>query len=131
MILDSYVDTCHVEFLQPHGIYRDWYIFNYGAEIEVSEKYLVASAAEPLKLHNTLTKGNVYIAVSETSSSTSVAIPETQWFIDDKSEKTLVYQKTPGLKLSICSPTRLELRLLKMKEVTLAARLRCVGNFSF
>ena len=55
----SYSDTRQAEFQQPYGIHPDWYILNYGFGVETTEEYLVASATEPFKLYDNLTKGTV------------------------------------------------------------------------
>jgi len=93
MIPNSYVDTGHVEFQQPYGIQEDLCIINYGLGVETAKEYLVSSAIEPFKLYDTLTKGTVYLTISDTSSGTSVVIPEIPWFINDKSAKILIYQR--------------------------------------
>ena len=93
MTPNIYSDTQQVVFQQPYGIHPDWHILNYGFGVETTEECLVASATEPFKLFDNLTKGTVYLAISDTSSCASVATPETPWFVNSKSAKTLVYQR--------------------------------------
>jgi len=93
MTSNNYLDTCQVVFQQPYGIQQDWCILDYGLGAKTPDEYLVASATEPLELYDILSKGTVDFTISDTSSGANVAMPDTLWFVNDKSEKKLIYQK--------------------------------------
>ncbi len=93
MTSSNYLDTHQVEFQQRYGIQHNWCILNYGLGVKTAEEYLVTSAIKPFELYDILSKGTVYSTISDTSSGASVAMPETPWFVNDKSGKKLIYQK--------------------------------------
>jgi|LGOV01.1.fsa_nt_gb hypothetical protein len=93
MIPNSSVDTGHVESQNPYGIKQNLYILKYSPGVETAKESLVSSAIEPFNLYDTLAKETTYFTIPDTPSDTSVVIPEMPWFINDKSAKTLIYQK--------------------------------------
>jgi len=88
MIINDYQNNWPTQ--DPYGLF-DFYVLDYGTGVK--DKDLVASAIEPFKLYDTLTKGTVYCATSGTSSEVSVIVPETTWFVNDKSSKVLIFPK--------------------------------------
>lgn len=99
---------CIIDYLGSTEIAQQWHLVRYGEPTLMPEtgSYLprettLVSVSTPFQLTNFISKGNVLLAVSETSSHTNVEAPGIPWFIDYKEKKTIIFRQQVPLRSEV------------------------------
>lgn len=105
---ERHADFCMIDYLGSTKMAQQWHLVKYGEPIPMLEtgNYLLqettlVSASTPFQLTNFISKGNVLLGVSKTSSHANVEVPEIPWFIDYKAKKTLIFQQQVPLRSEV------------------------------
>ncbi len=98
------MDFCVIGNSRPPKFEEGWRIVKYGEEYPTNvsscflqERAVVASAVTPFESTDLFSIGNVTFVTSGTSSDMNVEIPEIPWFINDKTNRTIVFNHRPRL----------------------------------
>lgn len=119
------MDFCVIDHSRPSKIEEEWKIVKYGEEYPTyesgdffQERAMVASAAKLFKVTDLSLTGNVTLVTSGTSSDINVEIPENSWFINDKTNRIIVFNQRARLPEEMTWASCIDAELPKWSIVT-------------